>query len=396
MSNNQISPLTNVTNPVPAATPQPFVFASFKRRLVATLVDGLIIFIIGYVLRAGLGIELSSHISSAKTIEELATISNSGLAKYANFVSIALAFLYYFIFYVYFDGATPGKKLLGMKLVKADGKPLNFATILVRHLFSFVSSSAFFLGYIWTIFDSKKQTWHDKVAGTYVVLSGAPARKGLGILIAIISILISWVYVGLIVTKVGTLVIKNLPKNQTTYTQKVLSPEVDKIVKSTNGEFALIRSAEDAGTRQNAVNTLITELKDALNTYPNESQLWTQLASAYTWSNNAGSLDSAVVAIKKSIEIDPENATAYQTLGQIYVNQGKYSEAVIELKKSLRLNENSAYAHLTLADAYNRLGIAEDARAEYKIAISKFEKINENGGYDADILRAKKSMSTLN
>ncbi len=395
MSNNLISPLTNVTNPVPTATPQPFVFASFKRRLVATLVDGLILLIIGYVLRVSLGIEITSHISSAKTLEELATISNSGITKYANFVSIALAFLYYFIFYVYFDGATPGKKLLGMKLVKTDGKPLNFATILVRHLFSFVSSSALFLGYIWTIFDSKKQTWHDKVAGTYVVLSGAPARKGLGVLIAIISILVSWAYIGLITTKVGTLVIKNMPKNQNTYTQKVLSPEVDKIVKSANSEFALIRNAEDASTRQKAVNTLVAELKDAVNTYPNESQLWTQLASAYTWSNYAGSLDNAVSAIKKSIELDPENATAYYTLGQIYVNQGKYSEAVIELKKSLRLNENSAYTHLTLADAYNNLGIAEDARAEYQIAISKFEKINENGGHDADILRAKKSMSML-
>lgn len=296
---------------------------------------------------------------------------------------------------MYFDGATPGKKILGMKLVKADGKPVNFATILVRFLFSYVSAFCFLLGYIWTIFDAKKQTWHDKVAGTYVVHSGKPAQKGLGIVLAILSIIASWIYVGLIVSYSLMLYSKSMPKEQSALAQKELSPEVDKILKSTNGEFALIRSAEDAGTRQNAVNALITELKDALNTYPNESQLWTQLASAYTWSNNAGSLDSAVVAIKKSIEIDTENATAYQTLGQIYVNQGKYSEAVIELKKSLRLNENSAYAHLTLADAYNNLGIAEDARAEYKMAISKFEKVNENGGYDSDILRAKKSMSTL-
>jgi len=395
MSNNQISPLTNVTNPVPATTPQPLIYASFKRRLVAFLVDGLILMIIGYVLRISLGIEIASQISTAKTIEEFVALTNSGLAKYANFVTIALTFLYYFVFYVYFDGATPGKKLLGMKLVKADGKPLNFATVFVRFLFSYVSSFCLLLGYIWTIFDAKKQTWQDKVAGTYVVLSGAPARKGLGVVLAIISLLITWAYIGYISMYSIMLYSKNLPKNQTTYTQKELNPEVDKVIGSTNKQFALIRNAEDAGTRQNAVNALITELKDALNTYPNESQLWTQLASAYTWSNNAGSLDSAVVAIKKSIEIDTENATAYQTLGQIYVNQGKYSEAVIELKKSLRLNENSAYAHLTLADAYNNLGIAEDARAEYKMAISKFEKVNENGGYDSDILRAKKSMSTL-
>jgi uncharacterized RDD family membrane protein YckC len=37
---------------------------------------------------------------------------------------------------------------------------------------SIVSAVVFLLGYLWMIWDSEKQTWHDKVAGSVVV----PAR----------------------------------------------------------------------------------------------------------------------------------------------------------------------------------------------------------------------------
>ena len=40
---------------------------------------------------------------------------------------------------------------------------------LVRWLMSIVSSFAFLLGYFWMLWDPEKQTWQDKVAGTYVV-----------------------------------------------------------------------------------------------------------------------------------------------------------------------------------------------------------------------------------
>jgi uncharacterized RDD family membrane protein YckC/Flp pilus assembly protein TadD len=403
MSNNLISPLTSVTNPVPTSTPQPFIFASFKRRLVAYLIDLMFIFISQQIVFEILGLGSFSKVMSAQTVAQLSTVQQPTTQLGIFVVSSIISFAYYAFYYVSREGATPGKKILGIKLVRADGAPVTYGVVLGRFLMSIISGLCLSLGYIWAAFDQKHQTWHDKVANTYVVNSGLPARKGLGIFLAIIFLVIYGVYISAVYIKAFSVGFSEGFKNKyaeshstTTNTQKkTMSPEVDKIVKSANSEFALIRNAEDAGTRQNAVNALVAELKDAVSTYPNESQLWTQLASAYTWSNYAGSLDSAVAAIKKSIEVDPENATAYYTLGQIYVNQGKYSEAVIELKKSLRLNEDSPYAHLTLADAYNNLGIAEDARAEYKMAISKFEKINENGGHDADILRAKKSMSTL-
>ena len=33
----------------------------------------------------------------------------------------------------------------------------------------FISGQICYLGYLWMLWDGKNQTWHDKVAGTFVV-----------------------------------------------------------------------------------------------------------------------------------------------------------------------------------------------------------------------------------
>jgi len=70
--------------------------------------------------------------------------------------------------------ATPGKMLLSLRVVDAKtGGSLSVAQGLVRYVGYFVSSIPFCLGLIWVGFDSKKQGWHDKIAGTVVVRSKA-------------------------------------------------------------------------------------------------------------------------------------------------------------------------------------------------------------------------------
>ncbi len=68
-------------------------------------------------------------------------------------------------------GQTWGMKMTNIKLVKAEtGLPVGFGLALGRSLFgNFISSSIFYLGYLWAAWDDNKQTWHDKIAGTYVV-----------------------------------------------------------------------------------------------------------------------------------------------------------------------------------------------------------------------------------
>jgi uncharacterized RDD family membrane protein YckC len=53
--------------------------------------------------------------------------------------------------------------------VRVDGNPLSFADALVRALVGIFSIAIAFIGALWMLRDPESQTWHDKVAGTYVV-----------------------------------------------------------------------------------------------------------------------------------------------------------------------------------------------------------------------------------
>jgi uncharacterized RDD family membrane protein YckC len=67
--------------------------------------------------------------------------------------------------------ATLGKKLFGMKVVTEQYQKLTVKDALVRYLSKYLSTFVLLLGYIWIIFDSRKQGWHDKIAGTFVINS---------------------------------------------------------------------------------------------------------------------------------------------------------------------------------------------------------------------------------
>lgn len=66
-------------------------------------------------------------------------------------------------------GTTVGGILLGLKIVRADGRPIDWPTAIVRALGCFLSLLVIGLGFIWIAFDPEGQAWHDKIAGTFVV-----------------------------------------------------------------------------------------------------------------------------------------------------------------------------------------------------------------------------------
>jgi uncharacterized RDD family membrane protein YckC len=66
-------------------------------------------------------------------------------------------------------GTTVGGIVVGLKVVRVDGKPLTFPVALVRSLAAAFSIVVLFLGYLWIAWDSEKQGWHDKIAGTVVL-----------------------------------------------------------------------------------------------------------------------------------------------------------------------------------------------------------------------------------
>ena len=68
------------------------------------------------------------------------------------------------------SGQSWGRRLLGVKVVKADGQPAGFWRILGRNLFAIhVSFMACFLGFLWVAWGEQRQAWHDKAFGTFVL-----------------------------------------------------------------------------------------------------------------------------------------------------------------------------------------------------------------------------------
>lgn len=69
------------------------------------------------------------------------------------------------------QGQSWGMKATGTRLVDAQsGAPIGTGRALGRYLFAnFISGNICFLGFLWALWDGKKQTWHDKVVGSIVV-----------------------------------------------------------------------------------------------------------------------------------------------------------------------------------------------------------------------------------
>jgi uncharacterized RDD family membrane protein YckC len=66
-------------------------------------------------------------------------------------------------------GTTVGGIICNLRVVRTDGRDIEWETAIVRALGCFLSLIPAGLGFIWMVFDNNRQTWHDKIAGTVVV-----------------------------------------------------------------------------------------------------------------------------------------------------------------------------------------------------------------------------------
>jgi uncharacterized RDD family membrane protein YckC len=88
--------------------------------------------------------------------------------QYAPYISLFIT-LGYFIYFWDIIGATPGKLIFGLKICRLDGGDITFARSVVRLIGYWISAIPFFLGFLWIIFDKRRQSWHDKLADTHVI-----------------------------------------------------------------------------------------------------------------------------------------------------------------------------------------------------------------------------------
>jgi uncharacterized RDD family membrane protein YckC len=118
--------------------------AEWPQRAIASLIDGVIVLVPYYIL-----------LSMEATL--LALGVSTGLNVYFQYLHSQ-------------NGQTPGKKVMKIRLLReADGRPMGFASAIGRSILHIVDVLPCGVGFLWPIWDDKKQTFADKIMATVVI-----------------------------------------------------------------------------------------------------------------------------------------------------------------------------------------------------------------------------------
>ena len=86
--------------------------------------------------------------------------------------------IYFAVLLPGWKGQTPGKKLLGVRVLRLDGEPIGWWFAFERAGGYAAGFATGLLGFAQVYWDPNRQGIHDKIAGTVVVREGAPRVSG--------------------------------------------------------------------------------------------------------------------------------------------------------------------------------------------------------------------------
>jgi len=133
----------------------------FGRRLVAYIIDAIVLNVVSGCLGFAIG---AASLPAAASSRE----ASAGANLVAGLLGLLIGVVYFVAFWAT-TGQTLGKMALGIKVISTDGSPVSWGKAIVRYVGYIISGLVLFLGFIWVAFDARRQGWHDKIAGTYVV-----------------------------------------------------------------------------------------------------------------------------------------------------------------------------------------------------------------------------------
>ena len=142
--------------------PAPFAYAGVGQRLLAAIIDGVILYLITLALQVPL--------SSAMMGETPPTTFSAALFAVSYGVGLLIGSSYEGVF-IYKMQATPGKLIMGMKVVRANGDRLTLLRAYCRYCAKILSAFTLLIGYLMAFFDSERRTLHDRICDTRVTAS---------------------------------------------------------------------------------------------------------------------------------------------------------------------------------------------------------------------------------
>jgi uncharacterized RDD family membrane protein YckC len=152
-------------------------YAGFFSRAAAYALDRVIIFGIVFVIM----LVLEYFLRLFRVDQWLESLSDDAMVNAALVLLLSTLGIYLLVSIGYnvgfwlLSGQTPGKRVLGVRVMRKDGTRLTLSNALRRQVGYWISA-ILYLGFLWILFDSKRQGFHDKLAGTIVTYSWPEGR----------------------------------------------------------------------------------------------------------------------------------------------------------------------------------------------------------------------------
>ena len=136
-------------------------YAPWIKRVGASLIDGLVVFV-GYLPAVIGGVITASSSSGSSAIGLLLSLIG---------IALALAvFVWNTCLRAGRTGYSIGKGVLGIKLIgEQSGQPIGAGMSFLRYLCHIVDGLLCYIGYLWPLWDAKRQTFADKIMTTVVL-----------------------------------------------------------------------------------------------------------------------------------------------------------------------------------------------------------------------------------
>jgi uncharacterized RDD family membrane protein YckC len=142
-------------------------YAGFASRLVAFVIDRLIVGVITAVI-----VFMAEFAMNAFNVNEWLGLDQLAVSLTAILfaaVVVSVDFLYTVGLWM-LAGQTPGKRVMGVRIVRSDGERVRWRNAIVRWVCYWLSA-ILFLGFLWVLVDNRRQGFHDKLGRTIVIYS---------------------------------------------------------------------------------------------------------------------------------------------------------------------------------------------------------------------------------
>lgn len=145
-------------------------YAGFWRRLVAALLDQIVLTVGRALIYGAMGLIVYA-ILYLLDIKENHILIFAVFGGVIFFINIWLTWIYYALLESSSLQGTPGKLAMGIRVWHSDKRALTFEEATVRYFAKILSRMTFLIGYILCAFSSRKQALHDFIGRSVLIVS---------------------------------------------------------------------------------------------------------------------------------------------------------------------------------------------------------------------------------